>query len=493
MDFNILYSFVSNKTFTDVEIVLIDEINRVNMNVHKAVLASSSQYFLNLFTKFSETNKSTITIRVRDSQISSDIICSFYGQIVDSTNYPDWKYTLLKYQCLDYFSLDYNIDILTGLKIPSEGFDLLLETANTIGYRNEINKLIAKNIPDNYDLSIFSDEFLGSLRKYICKHNIITANFKSINIYDVITGNKLSSLSLNNNFSHVCKVGKNIIAIVYYCADKIFLFDLVSRDVIDTLHNLDIQSSCDMTAICYIKSLNHLVTANSNNQLIVWDLTTRQIIKIKKVNRLINRLIANHTIITDYNLFISIGYNESILVWDKNYTISKGIDSPNKITTYSASGRELILANARYIKIFDIDEGKILYKTNNDTFRTPYDIINICDNSYILFDSDNEPICYLIYDWKNVSKIRLNRSKKNYDNIFCKKFPPESVNYSANDTNSNILIVVTDYHTVYAQINGKKYGPFVVKPNNIAGVFFVKDKKATNLLNSINEIGRAHV
>ncbi|AEJ35036.1 hypothetical protein MIMI_L786b [Acanthamoeba polyphaga mimivirus] len=282
MDFNILYSFVSNKTFTDVEIVLIDEINRVNMNVHKAVLASSSQYFLNLFTKFSETNKSTITIRVRDSQISSDIICSFYGQIVDSTNYPDWKYTLLKYQCLDYFSLDYNIDILTGLKIPSEGFDLLLETANTIGYRNEINKLIAKNIPDNYDLSIFSDEFLGSLRKYICKHNIITANFKSINIYDVITGNKLSSLSLNNNFSHVCKVGKNIIAIVYYCADKIFLFDLVSRDVIDTLHNLDIQSSCDMTAICYIKSLNHLVTANSNNQLIVWDLTTRQIIKLKK-------------------------------------------------------------------------------------------------------------------------------------------------------------------------------------------------------------------
>ncbi|AEJ35035.1 hypothetical protein MIMI_L786a [Acanthamoeba polyphaga mimivirus] len=110
------------------------------------------------------------------------------------------------------------------------------------------------------------------------------------------------------------------------------------------------------------------------------------------------------------------------MVWDKNYTISKGIDSPNKITTYSASGRELILANARYIKIFDIDEGKILYKTNNDTFRTPYDIINICDNSYILFDSDNEPICYLIYDWKNVSKIRLNRSKKIMITFFAKNF-----------------------------------------------------------------------
>lgn len=488
MDFNILYSFVDNKTFTDVEIILIDEINRVHMNVHKAILASSSQYFLNLFTKFSETEKSTITIKVRDSQISSDIICSFYRQIVDSTNYPDWKYTLLKYQCLDYFGLDYKFDILTSLKIPSEGFNLLLETANTIGYHNEINRLIAKNIPNDYDLSILSDELLSFLRKYISRHNLVTANHSCLNIYDVITGDKLSSFHLNNNVSHVCEVGKNIIAIVYHSADKIFLFDLISQNVVETLHNLDIKSSVDMTAICYIKSLNHLVTANRNKQLIVWDLTTRQIVKIKKVNRIIDRLIANHTITTDYNLFVSVGSCQSILIWNKNYTVSKGINSPNSIISYSVSGRELILANAIYIKIFDIDEGKILHKINNGTYIIPFNIINICDNSYVLFNSENEPIFYLIYDWKNFSKIRLYYSKKIYEHNFFEKFPSESIKYFVKDISDNILIVVTHYHTVYAQINGKKYGPFVVKPNKITSAFFTKNEKAIKLLGSINDI-----
>ncbi|ALR84437.1 WD40 family protein [Niemeyer virus] len=243
-----------------------------------------------------------------------------------------------------------------------------------------------------------------------------------------------------------------------------------------------------MTAICYIKSLNHLVTANSNNQLVVWDLTTRQIIKTKKVNRKINRLIANHTITTNYNLFVSVGSYESILIWNKNYSVSRGIDSPNSITTYSVSGRELIFANARYIKIFDIDEGKILYKTNNDTCVIPFNIINICDNSYILFGSDNKPICYLFYDWENFSEDKLYCSKKTYGNNFFKKFLPESIDYFASNICKNILIVVTHYHTVYAQINGKKYGPFIVEPNKITGAFFVKDEKAIKLLNSINDI-----
>ncbi len=49
MDLNKLFLDLDKKIFTDVELVLIDNDNTKKFDIHKCILANSSDYFHNLF------------------------------------------------------------------------------------------------------------------------------------------------------------------------------------------------------------------------------------------------------------------------------------------------------------------------------------------------------------------------------------------------------------------------------------------------------------
>ena len=55
--------------------------------------------------------------------------------------------------------------LISDLRVPTEGFELLLEVIDLMGCNKEMIKLIIKNIPENYDLKNFSRELLEEMLK----------------------------------------------------------------------------------------------------------------------------------------------------------------------------------------------------------------------------------------------------------------------------------------------------------------------------------------
>lgn len=96
MNLNELYQDLSDKKFTDMELVLIDQNESITIHTHKVILACSSNYFKKLLTFGNEKNKTMNEIHVRNSKIAHDMILQFYGKNINSTNYPEWKYILEK-------------------------------------------------------------------------------------------------------------------------------------------------------------------------------------------------------------------------------------------------------------------------------------------------------------------------------------------------------------------------------------------------------------
>lgn len=130
MNSNKLYLDTINKKYTDIELVLQDKNVSVTMNLHKNILACSCDYFEKMFDFGSEKNKNQITIIVPNAKIVHDIILTFYGEKINSTNYPDWEHLLRILMCRSFLCLDNDVTLLHNIKVPAEGFNLLLETIN---------------------------------------------------------------------------------------------------------------------------------------------------------------------------------------------------------------------------------------------------------------------------------------------------------------------------------------------------------------------------
>jgi WD40 repeat protein len=210
--------------FTDVELIISDSVQNIHICADKIILSCYSEYFFKLFTfgdlgfgcdnveskaqvnpargdlgeftgKFIQVNpargdnksKSKFELIVNDAQISHEIILSFYGKKVNSTNYPHWKYILKKFIYRDFFSLPNDVSLLYNLKVPSEGFDLLLETMELFDDFTNDRKLmitIKNNFPDNYNLENLSPELIKELNE-IYTYKIGFCNERSIKICDV--------------------------------------------------------------------------------------------------------------------------------------------------------------------------------------------------------------------------------------------------------------------------------------------------------------------
>ena len=61
--------------------------------------------------------------------------------------------------------LEKDITKLKNIKVPIEGFDLLLQIVELFGYDNDTTKLIINNLPDNYDLSKLNKDLIKKNNK----------------------------------------------------------------------------------------------------------------------------------------------------------------------------------------------------------------------------------------------------------------------------------------------------------------------------------------
>ncbi|BCS82793.1 WD-repeat family protein [Cotonvirus japonicus] len=176
-----------------VNLILTDENHSETLTLDKKILIEKCEYFSGMLTKFSEINSDTIRIKVIDSRISKNIIMSLFEDIdvyinIINEDYPDWKYLLLLYKCCDFFNIGFNVSHIYKLLVPSDGFDLLLDVIDLIGYDNNTIWLLNNNLPKDYDIRNFPTELLEAMRKQPTSYNIISGSFdRTIKLWNIQT------------------------------------------------------------------------------------------------------------------------------------------------------------------------------------------------------------------------------------------------------------------------------------------------------------------
>ncbi|AFX93181.1 putative BTB/POZ domain and WD-repeat protein [Megavirus courdo11] len=278
MNLNTLYSLSKKNEYTDLILIICsDEDNifdfsdqkKITINVHKCVLYSSSTYFKNLFTLGSESNQDKITIQVPNVSITQDIIASFYGQIINSTDYPDWLYQLDYIRCCDYLGITFDTKNIRNIVVPEKYFEFLISVVEITNYDDNLIECLSKNIPNGYDLSKLSNKIKNKLAKY--NMLIISCNKNTINIHNV----------LNKSLVNTCKMkGKNIIDMSY--------------------------------------SSNLLATANSNCIVKIFDIPSLVLIKTLKIKEKDNNYCRHVCFSPDGSTLVSEYYNGMIKIWNTN-------------------------------------------------------------------------------------------------------------------------------------------------------------------------------
>ncbi len=173
-----LYELAKQRKFTDLQLVLKDGVDELKMDLHKNILSASCEYFEKMFGDCWEKNGNVINMTITNVFVIHDIITSFYNQKTKSGDLPEWKYCLELVRCSDFLGLKYDISEFCNLKIPPEGFELLLDVAsqiitNQISDTDDIIRAIYYNLPQDYDLSQLSQEILKKILYTIPDYEII--------------------------------------------------------------------------------------------------------------------------------------------------------------------------------------------------------------------------------------------------------------------------------------------------------------------------------
>jgi WD40 repeat protein len=463
MDYNKLYSLSKEKLFTDLELTLIDEFNEITINVHKYILYSSCIYFEKLLTNFKEANSNLITIEVPNAYVSYDIIMGFYQQKTNLANYPPfcgqdypkWRHLLESIKCLDFFGLKLDQEKITDIEVPAEGFELLLEVIEIIGYNDFTIKTLIKNFPQEYDLSKLSKKLLSKIYEMIkC---IISVGGNGIQIWD-IENKQLIDYNASGGMSYTSN--NNRIALTKNRID-IEIWNLETKELIHVLkgHTDNIQS------MCYSPNAKYIVSGSRDCHIKIWDTETGKLmhnlyhnewiysvcyspnnkqiasgsrdsilINNAETGQLIYKFIHNDTIDSvcyspDNKQLASGNYKGSIKIWDMEtgqlIRILHGHTHVINSICYSSDNKQIASGSGDHsIKIWNAETGQLIHTLNGHTRSIYNSICYSLDNKQIASGSCDHSI--KIWDAETGRLIRtLNNASYVYGIWYAPKFASE--------------------------------------------------------------------
>jgi WD40 repeat protein len=274
---NKFFQDLTNKIYTDIEIILVDNHNTISIHAHRSILDFSSDYFHNLFKFGKEKNQSSISINVCNAKIAHDLILSFYDQKINPSSCSA-KYLLEMFTYRSFFGLDNNVELLYDIKVTAEEFDLFMQVVEEFDLVNNkrLLKAIKKNIPLEYDLNNFTLEFIDELQS---NDNLIVSGGEDccIKIWDANTGQLLNTL--NKHPIPVYSVAfspDNSKVVSGYEDGSIKIWDVYSGELLCTLCDDACQISCVVFSLDGLK----IVSSEWDNKIKIWDAITYQLLNI---------------------------------------------------------------------------------------------------------------------------------------------------------------------------------------------------------------------
>ena len=343
MDFDKLYQLAKENIFTDLSLILTDDSNKININVHKNILYSSCVYFEKLLTNMKEKDANNIIIHVPNAYIAHDIILSFYNQKTNIANYPVWKYILESVKCYDFFGIEYDSNLIHDLKIPEEGFELLLDVIEIVGYNEKTIKLLNKNLPKEYDLSKFPKELLEEMLELEKSYNIISGDShgkiklwnmenrkpdRIINAHD----NRISSVCCSFDYKQIASAS----------GDKtIKIWDTENGELIYTLRG----HRGWAVIVCYSQDNKQIASGSDDKTIKIWNTDNGQLI-----NTLIGHTLSVKSVCysPDNKQIASGSYDRNIKIWNsENYQLIHTLVGHNRcVNSISYSPNNKYLASA---------------------------------------------------------------------------------------------------------------------------------------------------
>ena len=440
MDLNTVYQFSLDKLFTDVTITFDDGQDQITHNLHKVVICSASPFFLAMFTNhLQESQVTSVTVHVDNSQIASDIVASFYGQKTKSLDITDWKYKLLEYKQLDYFGIKASPYFLYNIIIPPEEFELLLEVINiSTGYHYKslskpisldlhdkaIIQTLIRNIPDNFDLNIFPINLLEQMKHLIYPYYLVLVSGNYIWIHNYESSICYRELNQSYGIDLVCPINDSRIFITDSKFWKTKSWNIETGEI---KHYDELSYASSM---CYDSVHQYLITGTSQGVIMILDLVQDQVIKVIKCSGLRIRCI----VLSPDCLKMTVSDGSKIMTFCTT-TFKKIRCISNKIyeACYTPNGKKLITLGEN-IRVWDTLTGKFDRNVIHNDNMTLHGLQCYTDNEHILFVDPS----YFLSSYSIVSgKYKKYLSNENGTSV-C--YSPNYANVIVGYNNGNIKI-----------------------------------------------------
>jgi WD40 repeat protein len=430
-----------DEEFTDVELIIVDPNEKLNIFVHKVILACSSDYFYNLFTFGDGKNKSTFEIIVDDAKVSCDIIFSFYGIKTNSTDYPDWKYLLKTFINKNFFCLPNDVYLLYDLIVPPIGFDLLLDTIELFDFAGdaELIKTIQNNFPDDYDLNELSIDFIKEIIK-VHNYNIVSGgDDNKIKIWDAKTGVLLNTLKGHTAEINSVAVSPNNLKIISGSDDDngIKIWNATNGKILCTSIKSTNYSQY-VNSVAFSSDNLKIVSGSSDHSIKIWDANTCD---------LINSLIGhkdwvNSVAFSFDNLKIVSGSDDRrIKIWDAElgcllHTLKGHTKSINSVA-FSPNNLKIVSGSDDFsIKIWDVESGNLINTLADAHIGSVNSVAFSPDNLKIVSGSADHSIKI----WDAVTFNILHTLKEHTESVNCVAFSPDNLKIVSGSDDFSIKI-----------------------------------------------------
>ena len=283
-----------------------------SISISREILVKSCHYFQTMLENFSEADSNSINITIKFATNAKKIIAQLNGYPCEKLC---WSDQLQWYYCCEFFGMDYIID--TSIIIPSDKFDEFLDLVDLIGYHDSIIKIIANNIPIDYDFDKLPSDLLIKIRQVVksnVKYDLITESREKISIYSgksmenyfTLEYSRDHSTETTNNKLHVYAKSKKKLMLAN--GDKIDIYDdidgFISLLNTITVSDNSISESINITQLLHHEESGKIVVVCRNNLIHVYDICDGKLVKTFACGKNTSISSINLQIFTDKSRFV---------------------------------------------------------------------------------------------------------------------------------------------------------------------------------------------